>query len=576
MRALRTRVSLLLVVAVGGCTGGEAGRPEALEKREGAIAGCAAKSVTTVATVAYDYDLAGRQTRDRDARLLYDPWNQLKEVQLITTTSPKYNDGRTVVAEKHTYGFDGIRTSTTTNPGAANAAVRVQITPDDLIHDSKREHYVRVGDRIVARLAMTASGTLALNDPPNARPGGDGRPLGVQRPSPPASALPPPWPVVGLAALILGAAGLLNWRRRRRWAPSFVGVALLAASCQMFGEGVAGNSSTLLLAEKVYFHTSLGAGPSLITRQDGTILEERRFEPFGVPINAFRSGRAGTAAVDLVTDPQSIVGKQADATNTFTDHGARWLSSQSARWLTPDPATRVPDKKFLNAPWDLHPYTYAKGNPTALWDPDGRCAAPVGLKPGEVGVCFEAFIGTKWVPGRIPGGRGDERTFAADDASATSRFQIRLRIDPTAKFPVVKEDVYDHVSGVIFKDHGPKGEVSVQREVSKDPQGNVDLKYDVSALNGAKNKLGYFFRFLSPRELDDPIDMKLNLRSSLGGKLSITPGGGIDAYPSYGVYGYRVQPDGSVKSFPLFEFKETTIDKLQDPLDVEIPSTKPQ
>jgi RHS repeat-associated protein len=365
--------TLLLAVALAGCAAGEAERSESLDKHEGAITGCAAKSVTTVVTVVYDYDLAGRQTRDRDARLVYDPWNQLKEVQLNTTTNPKYNDGRTVVAEKHTYGFDGTRTSTTTNPGAANAAVRVQITPDDLIHDGKREHYVRIGDRIVARLAMTASGTLALNDAPPAGAGGGRLPAGLHFPSPALSPLSP-WPVLGLAAaLVLAAIALLSARRRRPWAPpSLAGVALLAASCQMFGEGVVGNGGSLLLAEKVYFHKSLGAGPSLITRQDGTILEERRFEPFGVPINAFRSGRTGTAPVDLVTDPQSVVGKQADATNAFTDHGARWLSSQSARWLTPDPATTIVDRKILMRPWDLNPYQYSRQNPVRYWDPSGN------------------------------------------------------------------------------------------------------------------------------------------------------------------------------------------------------------
>jgi RHS repeat-associated protein len=363
-----------LLLAVGGC-GAVGQRQEAVEKSEGAITGCAAKSVTTVATVAYEYDLAGRQTRDRDARLLYDPWNHLKEVQLITTTSPKYNDGRTVVAEKFTYGFDGIRTSTTTNPGAANGAVRVQISPDDVIHDGKREHYVRIGDRIVSRLAMTASGTLSLNDSPATHVGAGKLPAGLQ-PSAPLSA-PHPWPVLGLAILALGVAALETWRLRRRWAPTFAAVALLAASCQMFGEGLVDNPNTLLLAEKVYFHTSLGAGPSLITRQDGTILEERRFEPFGVPIDAYRSGRTGSAPVDLVTDPQSIVGKQADATNGFTDHGARWLSPPSARWLTPDPAGAGPATAMLVMPWRLNPYAYVGHNPMKAWDPTGNYEEPV-------------------------------------------------------------------------------------------------------------------------------------------------------------------------------------------------------
>ncbi len=233
------------------------------------------------------------------------------------------------------------------------------------------------------------------------------------------------------------------------------------------------------------------------------------------------------------------------------------------------------DRKVLEAPWDIQPYGYAKENPLALWDPDGRCSAPIGLQPGEVGVCFEAFIATKWLPGRIPGGRGDERTFAADDPTKTARFQVRLRINPLAQAPVQSEETSHHVSGLLWKNHGFDGDVSVLRDVTRDSQGNVDLRYDESATNGPKSSLGYRLRFLVPDELEDPIDMTLKLHVTLGGKVSIV-GGGIDAYPSYGVYGYRVQKNGTVKSFEMFRFPETTIDKLKAPLDEDIPPTKPQ
>ena len=34
-------------------------------------------------------------------------------------------------------------------------------------------------------------------------------------------------------------------------------------------------------SDVVYYHQTVGAGPSLVTRTNGTPLDERRYEPFG-------------------------------------------------------------------------------------------------------------------------------------------------------------------------------------------------------------------------------------------------------------------------------------------------------
>ncbi len=126
----------------------------------------------------------------------------------MATAFPKYNDGRPVVPEKHTYGFDGMRTSTTTNPDAANAVVRVQITPDDVVHDGRREHYVRIGDRIVARLAMNSTGVAAI------QPGGDHGLNSNQRREWRVAGAAQRFPITFLAFAVVTLAMLASGRRR--------------------------------------------------------------------------------------------------------------------------------------------------------------------------------------------------------------------------------------------------------------------------------------------------------------------------------------------------------------------------
>src|SRR6185503_4297647 len=123
------------------------------------------------------------------------------------------------------------------------------------------------------------------------------------------------------------------------------------------------SQSVRATSRTVYYHTAIAAGPTLITRSDGTLLEERRNEPFGAAIDA------GASA-----DPHNALNKETDALTGWSDHGARWLAVDTARWLTPDPPVKGPDPKLLSRPDGLHPYQYVAQNPILFWDPDGKDA----------------------------------------------------------------------------------------------------------------------------------------------------------------------------------------------------------
>src|SRR5262249_47986428 len=129
------------------------------------------------------------------------------------------------------------------------------------------------------------------------------------------------------------------------------------------------------LGTVTYFHQGIAAGPVLTTREDGTVLEERRYEPFGQPIDAFSEQPGGTTQIgtgDHAREPLNILNKETDARTGWSYHGARWMAPELAQWLTPDPPVKAPDAAFMASPWDLHPYQHVRQNPVLFWDPDGR------------------------------------------------------------------------------------------------------------------------------------------------------------------------------------------------------------
>jgi RHS repeat-associated protein len=158
-----------------------------------------------------------------------------------------------------------------------------------------------------------------------------------------------------------------------------------------FATAIAGCSSTRIATQHhevrstgriAYYHATFGAGPTVITRDDGRVLDERRYEPFGAAIDS------PTGAVDFARDPHNLLNKETDVATGWSDHGARWLAPETARWLTPDPPLKAPDPKHMSEPWGLHPYQYAAQNPVLFWDPDGRDEAPIFMFDCR-GVCNE-------------------------------------------------------------------------------------------------------------------------------------------------------------------------------------------
>jgi RHS repeat-associated protein len=289
----------------------------------------------------YQYDGAGRLNKDAKKVLAYDGYDQLTSVT---------DNGAALVS--HAYGYDGLRTYT---KGSGNSE-QYWFDSDDTLQPggATRWHYVKVGDRLVARLSFTHPTTTPAFPPAGASVAWWPR----------IEARIPQYFVTTTAAAALLLLAWAAWRRRRplwQTAPAVACSLTLVLATPGCDDGVDSRKHGLEDASaRRYFHQGIAAGPTLITDGGGAVVDERRSEPFGTPIEG-----------NLVLDPYNSLNKETNKDTGWSYHGARWMAPQTARWLTPDPPVKVPDKRFMGAPWSLHPYVYGNQSPTKYWDPDG-------------------------------------------------------------------------------------------------------------------------------------------------------------------------------------------------------------
>jgi RHS repeat-associated protein len=336
---------------------------------------------TTLATFAYD--AAGRQTQHAGMTMRYNALSQLIRVDGLP-------GGASV---EHRYGYEGERVITRDARGVSS----YWLTPDLIESGGVRDHYVRVNGRTLARISLGAGSTAS------AAAGVTHVLTGALRGV--AAAI--------VAALLLSLAASLRRRGRRPlWvvrASHVALVALVAPGCTGGGVGQLASAVTWQTNRKLYFHQGVSMGPTLITDAAGMVYEERRYEPFGEAIDAYREG-SGVTAVDYRREAMNSLNKPSDPDTDLSYHGARWLPTDTAQWLTPDPPVKAPSAKFLLSPWSLHPYQYVEQNPIAFWDPDGKQPDLIDLT--------------------IPDAPIANKTFATADVSRLRDFFVRNAANP--------------------------------------------------------------------------------------------------------------------------------------------------
>jgi RHS repeat-associated protein len=223
---------------------------------------------------------------------------------------------------------------------------------------------------------------------------------------------------------------------------------------------------------------------------------------------------------------------------------ARYYSPALGRFLSVDKS-----RGNHSRPQSLNRYTYALNNPVNRVDPDGNCSVPTGLSQGQVGICIESFIASLTVGGI---GRGDHRTFAANDPELKNRMQTQLIVDPSAQ-RILGMDRSAGVSGVILKSFG--GEGSNNSTITDIASGTSGLSFTLTAsgTNWWRDNFN-----VGPK---GSIMWNLKFEVSKSGAVGIAKGSAITGYPSTAIYAYRITPAGLVVD-TLLEHNETTTKDL--------------
>jgi RHS repeat-associated protein len=330
-----------------------AGGPRGPRQLTSIVPDAAAGSPAGATPTTFDYDAAGRTIRNGSLNMDYNGFDQLVRVRGLT------RPGGGAASISHDYGYDGLRIRTVDVTGHQTLWFSPEVSETD---DGVRQLDVKLGDRTIARITRnpTATAGVAAADTPATSAGVVGFALGLG----------------GLGLLFAASLRMHLRRRRASWRPALGVAALIALVVTGCSPATSiSNQALRTTTQTVYYHRTVGAGASLITRSDGSVFEERRYEPFGAAIGARQElpgGGSATGPIDYARDPHNVLNKLSDPATGWSDHGARWLAPETARWLTPDPPVKAPDPTFMSAPWALHPYQYVEQNPILYWDPDGR------------------------------------------------------------------------------------------------------------------------------------------------------------------------------------------------------------
>jgi hypothetical protein len=209
---------------------------------------------------------------------------------------------------------------------------------------------------------------------------------------------------------------------------------------------------------------------------------------------------------------------------------------------------------------------------------NGRCSAPAGLKPGQVGICIEAFIATRTFK-KV--GLGDSRGFSGDNEKLTARVTTDVTVSRNPVDPQevdISQTTKASMSSVLVPTlPGPRG-------IFMSLQGTAQ-----TALDGAKGAEGAQTESSITKSMDKDGLARVNvsthaesafsgagdfgsIRSSLNFTVNVNSGevkrdqnSLVSGYPSIAAYSYVYQ-GGKIVTTTLLESKEGSPDDLKQPM----------
>ncbi len=290
---------------------------------------------------------------------------------------------------------------------------------------------------------------------------------------------------------------------------------------------------------------------------------------------------------------QKFTQKERDIETGLDYFGARYYSSVQGRFTSADKPFK---DQFQANPQSWDSYSYVRNSPCNNMDVKGRCSSPSGLKPGQVGICVEAFIATKKAAKHGQTGYGDGRTFSGDDASLSARVRVDIIANRTPGNSKSFDITQHSTPGVTVADNPAAGFgiPGLPNGPTLVALGRADTK-----LNGESQGADGTSKITSPIQSDGmvnfnvatigtngidaalgtnimgqiKIDLNLTVNSNTG-QVGIGDGSSATGYPSIAVYRYSYEGKNIVTKM-ITEIPEGSNDELDKPMK-RIEHVKPQ
>jgi RHS repeat-associated protein len=277
----------------------------------------------------------------------------------------------------------------------------------------------------------------------------------------------------------------------------------------------------------------------------GTVAESCTSLPFGDWLTCTGSD----------SSPMHFTAKERDSESGLDYFGARYYSSQLGRFTSADPSLK---SGLASSPQSWNRYAYTMNNPLGYVDTNGKCTAPAGIGPGQVGICIDAYIAARSLYHGL--GLGDNRGPMAN--GGTFRYQFQAIIDPgNPNDPIVNAQGEAGVSRSVlqvptvlgtFNLSNPGTQQTDVTPAAFDSQGNISFTVSASAYNGFAG-----IPFVPAPQ--DPILLNVGLVVSPDGTVNVQ-GGDRSAYPS--LEGYYYDSNGVATAIPGLQLPETNENDL--------------
>ena len=328
--------------------------------------------------------------------------------------------------------------------------------------------------------------------------------------------------------------------------------------------------------------------PRMIFDQSGSLANVSRHDylPFGEELGVNVGGRTpqqGYGAADGVR--QHFTQKERDNETGLDYFKARYYSSAQGRFTSAD-APFADQRQTDPSSWNS--YAYVRNNPCNRTDPNGRCSPPPGLKPGQVGICIEAFIAGKTFK---TFGAGNDRTFSGNDEKLTSKFRVDIiaertpgnsknlnvsqhtsagvsyAVMPLVTLPTVSAPITPALQGTANSTLNSTQGSSNSASVSA---GSSDGSTAITVPIEKNGNASFNVTTKAENAFADLVDFG-SIRSSLNFTVNANNGkvgldeGSKTGYPSFGIYSY-VYDGKNIVTTTIREIPETKPEALKEPM----------